>query len=127
MGHFIFHSVIAGVFCCFAMDIWLRILFFLFKIPPTNWSTVGRWFIMLVNSKMIVNENLDDENPLKYELQVGWVFHYWVAIIYGYTYYFLLAVDILDTSVISGLIFGLISVIVPWFLIIGYIIFINSF
>ena len=27
----------------------------------------------------------------------------------------LLAVDILDTSILSGLIFGLISVIVPWF------------
>ena len=97
------------------MDIWQRILFFIFKIPPTNWSTVGRWFIMLINNKMIFNENLDNENPLKYELQIGWVFHYWVAIIYGYAYYFLLAVDILDTSVLSGLIFGLVSVFVPWF------------
>ena len=48
-------------------------------------------------------------------MQIGWVFHYWVAIVYGYCYYFLLAVDILDTSILSGLIFGLISVIVPWF------------
>ena len=43
------------------------------------------------------------------------MFHYWVAIIYGYAYYFLLAVDILDASILSGLMFGLISVIVPWF------------
>ena len=28
---------------------------------------------------------------------------------------FFLAVDILDTSILSGLIFGLISVIIPWF------------
>ena len=116
MEHFIFHSILAGIFCCVAMDIWQRILFLMFKITPTNWSTAGRWFIMLINSKIIINENLDNEYPVKYELQIGWAFHYWVAIIYGFAYYFLLAVfDILDTSILSGLIFGLISVIVPWF------------
>jgi len=115
MEHFIFHSIIAGIFCCIAMDVWQRILLLTFNIPPTNWSTAGRWFIMLVNKKMIVNRNLDNEAPVKYELQIGWVFHYWVAIIYGYAYYFLLAVDILDASILSGLMFGLISVIVPWF------------
>ena len=87
----------------------------IFKITPTNWSTTGRWFIMLINNKIIINENLDNEDPVKYELQIGWVFHYWVAIVYGYIYYFLTVVDILDTSILSGLIFGLISIIVPWF------------
>ena len=115
MGHFIFHSILVGIFCCVAMDIWQRILFLIFKIPPTNWSTVGRWFIMLINNKIIINENLDNENPVKYELLIGWLFHYWVAVVYAYAYYFLLAVDILDTSILSGLIFGLISVIIPWF------------
>ena len=87
----------------------------IFKITPTNWSTTGRWFIMLINNKIIINKNLDNEDPVKYELQIGWVFHYWVAIVYGYIYYFLTVVDILDTSILSGLIFGLISVVVPWF------------
>ena len=64
---------------------------------------------------MIINENLDNENPVKYDLQIGWLFHYWVAIFYAYAYYFLLAVGILDTSILSGLIFGLISVIITWF------------
>ena len=114
MGHFIFHSILAGIFCCVAMDIWQRILSFIFKITPTNWSTTGRWFIMLIKNKIIINENLDNENPIKYELQIGWFFHYWIAIVYAYAYYFLLVVDILDTSILSGLIFGLISVIVPW-------------
>ncbi len=70
---------------------------------------------MLINNKIIINENLDNENPVKYELLIGWLFHYWVAVVYAYAYYFLLAVDILDTSILSGLIFGLISVIIPWF------------
>lgn len=116
MEHFIFDPIIAGIVCCIAMDVWQRILFLTFNIPPTNWSTTGRWFMMFISKKIIFNQNLDHENPVKYELQIGWAFHYWVAIIYGFAYYFLLAVfDILDTSILSGLIFGLISVIVPWF------------
>ena len=116
MEHFIFDPIIAGIVCCIAMDVWQRVLFLTFNIPPTNWSITGRWFMMLISKKIIFNQNLDHENPVKYELQIGWAFHYWVAIIYGFAYYFLLAVfDILDTSILSGLIFGLISVIVPWF------------
>ena len=116
MEHFIFDPIIAGIVCCIAMDAWQRILFLTFNIPPTNWSITGRWFMMLISKKIIFNQNLDHENPVRYELQIGWAFHYWVAIIYGFVYYFLLAVfDILDTSILSGLIFGLISVIVPWF------------
>ena len=61
MGHFIFNSILVGIFCCVAMDIWQRILFLIFNIPPTNWSTAGRWFIMLINNKIIINENLDNE------------------------------------------------------------------
>jgi hypothetical protein len=116
MEHFIFDPIIAGIVCCIAMDVWQRILFLTFNIPPTNWSITGRWFMMLISKKIIFNQNLDHENPVRYELQIGWAFHYWVAIIYGFAYYFLLAVfDFLDTSILSGLIFGLISVIVPWF------------
>ena len=59
MGHFIFHSILVGIFCCVAMDIWQRVLFLIFYFLPTNWATVGRWFIMLINNKIIINENLD--------------------------------------------------------------------
>ena len=115
MENSIFDSIIAGIFCCIGMDLWQRILFLIFNIPPTNWSTAGRWFIMMVSKKMIINQNLDNENPIQYEWQIGWVFHYCVAIGYGFVFYFFLIADILDTSILSGLIFGLISVIVPWF------------
>ena len=88
MEHFLFDPIIAGIVCCIAMDVWQRILFLTFNIPPTNWSTTGRWFMMLISKKIIFNQNLDHENPVKYELQIGWAFHYWVAIIYGFAYYF---------------------------------------
>ena len=116
MEHFIFDSIFAGIFCCIAMDVWQRILFLTLDIPPSNWSSAGRWLIMLISKKIFVNQNLDNESPIKYELQIGWVFHYCVAIGYGFAYYFFMAVfDVLDTSIFSGLIFGLISVVIPWF------------
>ena len=102
MENFIFDSIIAGIFCCIAMVIWQRILFLTLNIPPTNWSTTGRWFMMLISKKIIFNQNLDYENPVKYELQIGWVFHYCVAIVYGFAYYFLLSgFDILDRLISS--------------------------
>ena len=116
MEHFIFDSILAGIFCCVAMDIWQRILFLTLDIPPSNWSSAGRWLIMLISKKIFFNKNLDNENPIKYELQIGWVFHYCVAIGYGFAYYFFLTVfDVFDTSIFSGFIFGLISVVIPWF------------
>ena len=116
MEHFIFDSIFAGIFCCIAMDIWQRILFLTLDIPPSNWSSAGRWLIMLISKKIFFNKNLDNENPIRYELQIGWVFHYCVAIGYGFAYYFFLTVfDVFDTSIFSGFIFGLISVVIPWF------------
>ncbi len=116
MEHFIFDSILAGIFCCVAMDTWQRILFLTLDIPPSNWSSAGRWLIMLISKKIFVNQNLDNESPIKYELQIGWVFHYCVAIGYGFAYYFFMTVfDVLDTSIFSGLIFGLITVVIPWF------------
>ena len=65
---------------------------------------------------MIVNQNLEDANPVKYELQIGRFFHYCIGVGYGFAYYLFLAVfDVLDTSILSGLIFGLISLVIPWF------------
>ena len=116
MGHHIFDPIIAGFICCLAMDIWQRILFLAFNIPPTNWSTAGRWFVMFLRNQIVFNKNLDNENPVKYELGIGWAFHYCVAIGYGFAYYFLMVdFDILSTPILSGLTFGLISLSIPWF------------
>ena len=116
MVRLIFDPIIAGFICCLAMDIWQRILFLAFNIPPTNWSTAGRWLVMFLRNQIVFNKHLDNENPVKYELGIGWAFHYCVAIGYGFAYYFLMVdFDILSTSILSGLTFGLISGSVPCF------------
>tara|TARA_X000001036_G_scaffold438406_2_gene486136 strand:- start:1296 stop:1772 length:477 start_codon:yes stop_codon:yes gene_type:complete len=113
MESFIFDSIFVGIFSCIAMDIWQRFLFLTLSIHPSNWSSAGRWLIMLIDKKIFVNQNLDNEDPIKYELQIGWLFHYCVGICYGFAYYFFLI--IFDNSIFFGFIFGLISVVIPWF------------
>ena len=47
--------IFAGVLCCIAMDLWQRLLFVMYKIPPTNWAPTGRWLLMLINKGIIFN------------------------------------------------------------------------
>ena len=49
--------IFAGVLCCIAMDLWQRLLFVMYKIPPTNWAPTGRWLLMLMNKGIIFNIN----------------------------------------------------------------------
>ncbi len=115
MGNFIVDSIIAGIFCCIAMDIWQRFLLLTYNIPPSNWALAGRWLILLINKNILINHNLDRENSIKYELQIGWIFHYCVGVGYGFAYYIILKTfEHFDTTILSGFVFGLISVIIPW-------------
>ena len=69
------------------MDLWQRLLFVMYKIPPTNWAPTGRWLLMLMNKGIIFNINLENEKPIKYELPIGWIFHYVVGVGYGFAYW----------------------------------------
>ena len=63
----------------------------------------------------IIAKDLPSQDPRPYELRVGWIIHYLVAIGYAVLFALLVLADILDVSVRHGLIFGMVSVIVPWF------------
>ena len=63
----------------------------------------------------IYNPTIDEEDPIKNELIIGWMVHYSVAIIYSVFFFILLEYEICNASLMNGVIFGLISVIVPWF------------
>ena len=111
----IFHIVIIGIVCCVVMDVWQRLLKLLYSINPSDWSVVGRWFVLVVSERQIFNPTIDQVAPIKNELMIGWIVHYSVAILYSIFFYFLLECEICSASLINGIIFGLISVVVPWF------------
>ena len=110
----IFHIVIIGIVSCVVMDLWQRLLKLLYSINPSDWSVVGRWFVLVVSERQIYNPTIDQVAPIKNELMIGWIVHYSVAILYSIFFYILLEYGICSASLINGIIFGLISVVVPW-------------
>jgi len=111
----IFHIVIIGIVSCLAMDMWQRLLKLLYDINPSDWGVVGRWFVLVVFRGKIYNPTIDEEVPIKNELMIGWIVHYSVAILYSVFFFILLKYEICGASLMNGIIFGLISVIIPWF------------
>ena len=111
----IFHIIIIGIVSCVVMDVWQRLLKLLYSINPSDWSVVGRWFVLVVSDRQIYNPTIDQVAPIKNELMIGWIVHYSVAILYSIFFYILLECEICSASLINGIIFGLISVVVPWF------------
>ena len=111
----IFHVVIIGIASCVMMDVWQRLLKLLYSINPSDWSVVGRWFVLVVSERQIYNPTIDQAAPIKNELIIGWIVHYSVAILYSIFFFILLKYGICSASLINGIIFGLISVVVPWF------------
>ncbi len=110
-----FHIVIIGIVSCLVMDMWQRLLKLLYDINPSDWGVVGRWFLLVVSKRKIYNPTIDEEAPIKNELLIGWIVHYSVAILYSVFFFILLEYEICSASLLNGMIFGLISVIVPWF------------
>ena len=114
MGSFLIVSIV-GIFACAFLDLWQRLLFYCFKVPPSNWAVVGRWVMIFIRTRVWVQSNLVNQPTIKNELFLGWGFHYLVAVAYAMLYIFLFKQGFISFGVVNGLVFGLISVIVPWF------------
>ena len=106
---------IVGVLACIVLDLWQRLLLVLFNIPPSNWAIVGRWLISYLRTGTWVQSEVAKQDSIKNELLVGWSFHYFIAIFYAAFYFVLAKYGIIGFGFIDGLIFGVISVIIPWF------------
>ena len=105
-------SIIIGVVATIAIDIWAEILSRGFKLPTTNWGMVGRWFGHLPKGKFI-HKPISNSVKIKHELTIGWILHYAIGIGYGYAYMLIIQGS---PGITSALIFGLVTVLVPWFI-----------
>ena len=106
--------VIVGVGACVVFDIWQRIFHWLTAIPPSNWALVGRWTIVLLTSGQLIVRDLELRPNRQNELGVGWLVHYSIAVAYAAIFMVLMRANILAAEFADGLLFGVVSVIVPW-------------
>ncbi|MDG2473845.1 MAG: DUF2938 family protein [Paracoccaceae bacterium] len=107
--------IIVGTLACVILDLWQRFLLFFFKVPPSNWAVVGRWLVYFLKSGRWVQSGIIKQDPIRNELYIGWAFHYFIAFIYALFYFYLYKQGAIAFGLKEGLVFGFISVIVPWF------------
>ncbi|WP_051076489.1 DUF2938 family protein [Octadecabacter arcticus] len=108
--------ITVSIFSVAVMDVWQRLYHRLGGLPPTNWAMVGRWLLATVNTHKIFGHQLQKITPYPRETMIGWVFHYLIGMMYVIAYIALWKnVGILTPTFLDGLIFGIVSVAVPWF------------
>ena len=106
--------ILIGIGSCIVFDVWQRIFQIFTSIPPSNWKLVGRWFIGLISNGQLIASQLSQQPEAKHETPTGWVVHYAVAIVYAYVLFILVQLEIFEPTITHGLVFGVVSVLVPW-------------
>ena len=107
--------ILAGVGACVIFDVWQRALQRMTGIPPSNWAVVGRWLIGLTTGHGLIQAGLAQRPAHPRELPAGWTLHYVVAIGYAALYAMMMEAGWLTSGALDGLLFGVASVVVPWF------------
>ena len=107
--------ILVGVGTCVVFDLWQRVFQKMTGIPTSNWAIVGRWLLGVMSGGPVIASGLTDTPPRANELAAGWVLHYAVAIGYAVIYAALMLLGWLSAGWEDGLVFGVVSVVVPWF------------
>ena len=97
--------VAAGIFSCIILDI-LGYLLKLIGIQEPSWSIVGRWTYYMIKNASFYNPKIINMPKFKYEILLGWIFHYYISLCWAVIYYFVFIILGVNMSYFSGLIFG---------------------
>ena len=108
----IFSIIIAGIFSCIILDI-LGFLMKFLGIPEPSWSIVGRWTYYMLKKAKFYNPNIAEMASFKYEVVLGWLFHYYLSICWAIIYYICFILIGLKMSYFSGFIFGALTTLAP--------------
>ena len=83
-----------------------------------DWNLVRRWVANLGRG-VFRHDEITDAPTVRFELALGWAFHYLVAFVYAEIYLlFMVAVMEQPASLVSGLVFGAVTVLAPWLILI---------
>ena len=103
---------VAGIFSCIILDI-LGYLLKKIGIPEPSWGIVGRWTYYMIKNGAFFNPTIIEKPEFKYEVLLGWVFHYFISISWAVIYYIIFINVGIKMSYFSGLIFGAITTLAP--------------
>ena len=106
--------LVVGIGACIIFDLWQRVFAIFTGIPPSNWAMVGRWLLGLLAGQGLIARSLAAQPARPNEAAAGWALHYVVAVGYAVLYAGLMQAGWLRAGLMDGLVFGLVSVVVPW-------------
>jgi hypothetical protein len=109
-------GVLLGVIATIGMDIWAAVVKHGLRLPTADWAMVGRWFGHMPRG-VFIHHPVSASAPIPNELVIGWIGHYLTGVVYGLAYLYIASVFLPGgPSLNSALIFGLITVVAPWFI-----------
>jgi len=109
-------GVLIGVIATIGMDIWAAIVKYVLRLPTADWAMVGRWFGYMPQGAF-VHRPISESAPIPNELVIGWIGHYVTGVVYGLAYLYIVQVFLpTGPSLNSALVFGLITLVAPWFI-----------
>ena len=103
---------VAGIFSCIILDI-LGYLLKKIGVPEPSWGIVGRWTYYMIKNGTFFNPTIIEKPEFKYEVLLGWVFHYFISISWAVIYFISFIYLGIKMSYFSGLIFGAITTLAP--------------
>lgn len=116
MVEIVIAGAIMGVFGTAAMDLWTIALARFAAQSPPNWAMPGRWVVHLTQGT-VFHDAIGEPARVPGELQIGWVFHYAVGIVYGIVLAMIMGTGWLaQPTFLPALIFSLLMVSFGWFL-----------
>lgn len=110
----IWKMIASGIVATACLDLWQIGLRAATGWPVSNWGFVGRWFVH-AGRGTIYHASIAAAAPVPNEVAIGWIGHYATGIVYGVVYVGLLRGLGIEPTILNGLVFGMLSVVVPWF------------
>jgi hypothetical protein len=116
MVDIIWRSVAIGIGATVLMDLWAMFLHLAFSQPRPNWGPPGRWVWHLKDGK-VFHDDIADAAPYGHEKALGWAFHYFTGIVYGFILVALVGKAWLDApTFLPAFILGMVTIGAGWFL-----------
>jgi len=112
----IVNSVVVGVGATIVMDFWALILQRLMGIPPLNYALVGRW-LANISKGVFRHDNIATAKPVTAEVAVGWAAHYLIGVLFAVALIMFAGNEWISVpSVIPAIVFGILTVGFPFFI-----------
>jgi len=113
---YFFSAIFIGIGATLTFDLWGLFLKYAFKITPSNMCLVGRWVLYMPEG--IFRHSIINSAPQKSaECALGWVTHYLTGIVFACIFLAFAGMEWLrHPTLISALIFGIITVSAPFFI-----------